>query len=138
MMIVQLTGPQLRTLAEDLQDAHTFRINPRSDGVALKVNGGMWTPTIGVVEVADPPRPVSEGMVLAFEAIAQDIYDRRTQLSGDLYRTAANIAQDAAFEETCEIMVNHLGMDADLVHRISEAAYDRTMPNPSGEFTPQS
>jgi hypothetical protein len=31
----------------------TLRIEPRRDGVAIKLNGGEWSPTIGRVENAD-------------------------------------------------------------------------------------
>lgn len=51
--ITILEGNDLRELLDQIAardgfgTIHTLRIHQREDGVAYKVNGGMWSPTIG-------------------------------------------------------------------------------------------
>lgn len=43
----------LRELVRDPNSVHTLRFEFRRDGMAVKVNGGMWSPTVGHIVAAD-------------------------------------------------------------------------------------
>lgn len=55
-MIYEITGHELETLLKTLSTTtgiHTLRISPHADGVAIKLNEGMWSAPIG--------KPVNRG-----------------------------------------------------------------------------
>ena len=50
--ITIMEGPELRSLlaslgVENPAEIHTLRLHQRPDGIAIKINSGTWSPTLG-------------------------------------------------------------------------------------------
>jgi hypothetical protein len=58
-MIIELTDSALRTLQQEMatRNLYAIHVKTRPDGVEIKANEGVWTPTVGSI-IPDPTEPL--------------------------------------------------------------------------------